>query len=336
LDFVYLIFGLRVRSTHGLPGLQVAVKPTDQVDVSVHFGISPPITGSQTVSAEEPVFATSIRLKTGEPWLRISKVAGGELLRMDYADGTQFWLDAQGREVWARWSETSSFEDAASYLLGPVFGYLLRLRGVTCLHASAVQCGGRAVTFVGAEGAGKSTTAAAMALRGHAVLSDDIVALAERDGEFYAMPAYPYLSLWRDSVDALYGADGNLSAFSANYSKRMLPLAERGLRFSGEPAVLDSIFLLGERSSDAGAPVVEEVEKRDALMALVGNTYANRLLDEEMRAREFALLGRLVAAVPVRRLRAHQDPSRISALCESIESEVPPRRSAASPASERR
>jgi hypothetical protein len=336
LDFAYLIFGLRVRSSHSLPGLQPAVEPIQQVDVSIRFGFSPPISKPQSATAEELVYVSSIRTQSGEPALRIWKIAAGGLLRMDYADGTQFWLNAQGGEVWARWSEASSFEDAASYLLGPVFGYLLRLRGVTCLHASAVQCGGRAVAFIGAEGAGKSTTAAAMALRGHAVLSDDIVALAERDGDFYAMPAYPYLSLWRDSVDALYGADANVSAFSANYSKRMLPLAERGLRFSEEPVVLDSIFLLGERSSDPAAPIVEEVEKRDALMALVGNTYANRLLGEEMRAREFALLGRLVAAVPVRQLRAHQDASRINALCESIESEVPRQRTEAPPVSARR
>jgi len=46
------------------------------------------------------------------------------------------------------------------------------------------------VAFVGAEGAGKSTTAAAFALEGHGVLSDDVVALAENASEFVVLPAY--------------------------------------------------------------------------------------------------------------------------------------------------
>jgi len=87
-------------------------------------------------------------------------------------------------------------EDAATYLLGPVLGLLLRLRGVTCLHASAVALADRAIAFVGSEGAGKSTTAALLARKGLAIISDDVVALVERDALFTFIPAYPYLSLW--------------------------------------------------------------------------------------------------------------------------------------------
>ncbi|MGH9718365.1 MAG: hypothetical protein ACRD4R_16780 [Candidatus Acidiferrales bacterium] len=322
MDFAYRIFGLLARSDRSLPGLKTTADRIEKSDVSIHFDVSPPPNQGNAALAEEPIFVSSIRTESGEPSLRIWKIKGGALLRLDYFDGTQFWLDGQGREIWARWSDTSSFEDAASYLLGPVFGYLLRLRGITCLHASAVECGGRAAAFLGPEGAGKSTVAAALALRGHAAISDDIVALVEGDGGFYAAPAYPYLSLWPDSVEALYGAAGKFAAFSDNYAKKLFPLAAGDLRFAEKPALLNSIFLLGERSGDPSAPFVEEVEKRDALMSLVGNTYANLLLDEEMRAREFALLGRLVESARVRRLRAHENSSRIGALCGLIEREL--------------
>jgi hypothetical protein len=40
---------------------------------------------------------------------------------------------------------------------------------------------------------------------------------------------------------------------------------------------------------------------------LLANTYANDLLDSTMRARELAVLGRLVGRVPVRLLRAPHD-----------------------------
>ncbi|MGH9739879.1 MAG: hypothetical protein ACRD4X_15025 [Candidatus Acidiferrales bacterium] len=261
-------------------------------------------------------------MESGEPVLRVWIIADGAWRRFDYADGTQFWVDANGTDIWSFWTNSSSFEDAVSYVLGPVFAYLLRLRGVTCLHASAAQCAGRTVAFVGPGGAGKSTLAAALGLRGHVVLCDDVVALMERNGAFYVMPAYPYLSLWPESVQALYGAGRDFGTFSENYPKRMLPKATGDLRFGDEPTFLDVIFLLGERMDSISAPLAESLEKREALMWLVGNTYSNLLLDEQMRAREFALLGRLLAAVPVRRLRPQTDVSRIGSLCELVESEL--------------
>jgi hypothetical protein len=325
LDFAYLIFGLQIRSNFSLPGLESAMDaPREHADVSVHLGMCPPVERPNSARVEDLAYTSAYRSEAGEPALRVWRIEGGALRRMDYFDGTQFWLSATGDEVWGRWPEALTLEDTATYLLGPVLGYLLRLRGVTCLHASAVSFDGRAAAFAGPPGAGKSTLAAALALRGHAPLSDDIVAVVERGGAFHAMPAYPYLSLWEDSVQALYGDEGRLAPFSLNFSKRMLPLgtATGDLPFGGNPALLDTIFLLGDRSDDSAAPFVKEVEKREALISLVGNTYANNLLDGDLRAREFAFLGRLVGAARVRRLHSHRDASRIGALCELIEREL--------------
>ena len=183
-------------------------------------------------------------------------IGAGKFCRLEYADGTQFWLNREGTEVWATWPENSTIEDTATYLLGPVLGRLLRLRGVTCLHASAVAFGEQAVAFVGPAGAGKSTTAAALALRGHAILSDDVVALAERDASFYVHPAYPYLCLWPESVQTIYGSADALPQLSANYEKRCLSLGKQELPFEERPLPLAAIYILGERRGDP-APVVQ-------------------------------------------------------------------------------
>lgn len=331
LSFPYYIFGLRIRSNFPLPGLEAIRGPSDDADVRLHFGLAPAIAEQKHAAADELFFASTIQTEAGEPMQRIWKMANGAMWRIDYADGTHFWLDVKGREVWSCWTETSSFEDAVSYVLGPVLGILLRLRGVTCLHASAVQCGARAAAFAGPGGAGKSTLAAALAMRGHEVISDDVVALIERDGAFYVAPAYAYLCLWPESVQALYGAGRDFAPFSPNFPKRMLTPGAGELKFAEEPAALDRVFLLEERSADASAPFIEHMEQRQALMWLVGNTYANLLLDERMRAEEFALLGRLLGSVPARRVRAHEDTSRISALCEMIEDELEAQGSPAAP-----
>lgn len=319
MDFTYRLFDLRVRSNLALPGLEPTLRTSDDAEVCLHFGSLPERGRGVT---EEPFFTSSVLAESGEPMQRIWKIAGGALLRVDYADSTQFWLDAEGREAWSCWGENSSFEDAVSYVLGPILGYLLRLRGVTCLHASAVRCGERAAVFVGPGGSGKSTLAAAMALRGHEIISEDVVALRERDGVFDSVPAYPHVGLWPASVRALYGPEKDFAAFSENFPKRVVRPDSSGLRFATEAVALDSLFLLQERSGEAAAPLVEPIDKREALMWLVGNTYGNLLLDDEMRAREFAVLGRLVNGLPVKRLRAHQDVGRISALCELVESEI--------------
>jgi hypothetical protein len=250
--------------------------------------------------------------------LRIWQVAQGASLYLAYSDGMEFWLDRKGLSVWAQWPATSSLEDAATFLLGPVLGLLLRLRGVTCLHASAVAFEDRAIAFVGDEGAGKSTTAAAFARRGHPVISDDVVALVENEGAFQVLPAYPYLSLWPDSVNLLYGPDKTLPAFSANWDKRVLSLAQDRLRFEEKSLPLGAIFLLGERSRESTAPFLETPTAQESLVALVANSYATGMLDKDMRAEEFTLFGRMLARVPVRRIRPGAKSTQIGELCEVI------------------
>lgn len=262
-------------------------------------------------------YASPYKDESGNPILTIWKVAGSRCLRLAYVDGTQFWLDREGREVWATWPAALTLEDTATYLLGPVLGILLRLRGVTCLHASAVAFGERAVAFVGSEGTGKSTTAAALAHRGYAVLSDDVVALAERDGSFFVHPAYPYLSLWPESVKSLYGSAEALPRFSANYEKRCLSLPKQELRFEERALRLTAIYILGDRRGDP-APVVEELTPQKAFLSLVANTFATNTLDSAMRAKEFEILSRLAPRVPIRALHAHQDAGRLVDLCDLL------------------
>jgi hypothetical protein len=300
-----------------LPGVLPIISPTNISDIELHLGTAPYPGDANLPAGEELTYVGSDSAETGEPSLRVWRVAGGEYLRIDYSDGTQFWLDRKRKELWAVWLGTSSLEDTASYLLGPILGLLLRLRGVTCLHASAVAFQDRSVAFVGSQGAGKSTTAAALARQGYGVLSDDIVALVERDGAFHAMPAYPHLSLWPDSVKILYGSAEALPRFIPDWEKRRMDLGEQGTRFESRPLPLGAIYILGERGPDP-APYVESMKPQRALLALVADTYANKILDREMRASEFAVLGRLVTSVPVRRVCPHEDSGRLAELCKVI------------------
>src|SRR3989442_8162809 len=173
-------------------------------DVELHLGLQPYTDEENSRCSEELTYTSADTNAAGEPALRIFRVAQKAYVRFGYEDGTQFWLDAKRENIWATWPPASCIENTASYLLGPILGLLLRMRGVTCLHASAVAFEDRSVAFVGRTGAGKSTTAAAFARQGYGVISDDIVALKEREGAFHVMAAYPHLCLWPESARMLY------------------------------------------------------------------------------------------------------------------------------------
>jgi len=313
----YSVFGLHLRSNLPLPGVNPDHSSTEACEVELHLGRRPYSDEEHSRPFEELTYTSADTSAVGEPALRIFKVDQGAFVRLAYEDGTQFWLDGKRENIWATWPPASCIENTASYLLGPILGLLLRLRGVTCLHASAVAFEDRSVAFVGQTGSGKSTTAAAFAQQGYGVISDDIVALEEREGALHVMPAYPHLCLWPESVKMLYDSQEALPRLIPDWDKRRLALGDQGTRFESRALPLGAIYVLSERRPDP-APYVEAIRPQNALLTLVADTYANKILDREMRAREFAVLGRLVTTVPVRRVYPHEDPTRLEELCRVV------------------
>ena len=318
--YCYSVFGLSLRCNLQIPALPCSNAPNHAPEVQLHLGIFPDLDPHSAPSLKKLIYVSSYTDEVGEPALRAWEAAEGALLHLAYSDGTQFWLDREGTAIWAAWSERSSLENAVSYLLGPVLGLVLRLRGIVCLHASAVAFDDSCVAFVGSAGAGKSTTAAAFARQGYGIVSDDIVGLVERHGSFYVLPAYPHLCLWPESVSMLYGSPDALPQLVHDWEKRQLALGENGTRFEERTLPLKAIYILGARRPDIG-PSVTDVADREALLTLVANTYATNLIDRTMRGEEFDVLSRLTSSVRVRTLHPSDDPSRIGDLCRLIQSD---------------
>ena len=307
-------FGLLLSSNFLIPGLTLA-EPGKVPDIQICLGSAPFLGGVE--QEEAIIFESAYFDESGKPTLRISKLAHGDLLHLTYCDGVQFWLDDRGRSVWATWPVASSVEDMATYMIGPVLGFVLRLRGTTCLHASAIAMEDWAVAFVGTSGTGKSTTAAALSQRGYAVLSDDIVSVTERDGKPHIMPSFPFVSLWPESVSMLYGSADSAPRFTPHWEKRRLALGDSGPKFQKHSLPLGAVYIFGERSI-APEPHIEDMSAQASLLALVANTYATNLLDRDMRAREFLVVGRLAASIPVRRLCLPKEAPRPNQLCDLI------------------
>jgi hypothetical protein len=322
-SFRYSLFGSSLSCNLPIPDLPISNSTSAPPDIQLHLGISPEVEFLSTPDSksEKLTYVSSYTDASGEPALRVWEPPRRDYLHFVYTDGTEFWLDREGSSIRGTWPGQSSLENATSYLLGPILGFALRLRGVVCLHASAVAFADRCVAFVGPAGAGKSTTAAAFARSGRSVISDDIVGLVEREGQFYVLPAYPHLCLWPESVQVLYGSHDALPRFIQDWEKRRLPLGEDGARFEDRTLLLDAVYLLGTRRAQA-APLIDAIPSAEALLALVANTYATNLIDRDMRAEEFALLGRLVSRARIRRVQASDDPRRLDELCCAIRDDL--------------
>ncbi|MDJ1176800.1 hypothetical protein [Roseofilum capinflatum] len=304
----YFTFGLFLQANFHIPGV-VPLAHLKEVDLTVWFK-SQPFWLNKTLQASLPIWAESSYVtEAGCPVWKVEEL-GKAYLQLTYIDRTQFIIDRQGTEVWGTWPEELTLEDTATYLLGPVMGLVLRLRGVTCLHASAIAVGDRAIAIVGRSGAGKSTTAAAFAELGYPILSDDIVALVEPDNQILVQPAYPRLRLWPSSVEILYNnpdALPRLVPTNPTWDKSYLDLNQEKYKFQDTPLPLAGIYILGDRTNSSPIPAIAQLPKRQALMDLIANTYANVLLDKTMRQQEFHFLSHTVNQVPVYQLNAHPD-----------------------------
>jgi len=53
-----------------------------------------------------------------------------------YSEGAAYLVDERGSRVQVRWASPLTEADAATYLLGPVFAFILRLQGITCVTRS--------------------------------------------------------------------------------------------------------------------------------------------------------------------------------------------------------
>jgi hypothetical protein len=316
MSATYSLYGLTLRANLPIPTLESSSVETS-VDLVVQLGLDPPWLAALRPNTLDPFYVSS-DLELWEPTLKVWKLPGGDHFLLRYQDGTQFVIDRRATVIWATWPEDLTIDDTATYLLGPVMGFALLLRATVCLHASAVAIDGQAVALVGQAGAGKSTTAAAFARAGFKILSDDVVALSDRNGAFFVQSAYPCIRLWPSSVAALFGRADALPLLTPNWDKRYLDLTDDGERFQDKALPLEAIYVLGERDDDLRRPMVEDLLGKEGLVELITNTYVSYLMDTAMRAHQFRTLNRLVQRVTLRRVVAHSDPAHLSKLCEVI------------------
>jgi hypothetical protein len=317
----YTVFAWTVESNLEIPDLLPA-PPGGPPDLRIWLGSLPDCARNLDVGSLKLWHSTVQTSAEGRPHRAIWHVPDTSYYLLEYFDGHRFVFNRAATDVWAQWPADSTAADNLCYLLGPIVGILLTLREVTCLHASCVQLGEGCVAVVGVPEAGKSTTAAAFALRGHAVLSDDITTLEAAGGEIMVRPTYPRIRLWPASADVLGVPLQDLPPLTPNWEKRYLDLRGEGLSYANRALPLLGVYVLQERAPEDERPYLENASPRESLLDLITNVYVAQLPHDGRPARDFPVLREVAGRIPVRRVFPHSDPARLPRLCELIEQDV--------------
>jgi hypothetical protein len=184
------------------------------------------------------------------------------------------------------------------------------------LHASAVTLAGGAVAFAGPGGAGKSTLAAALASRGHPLVSDDFVAVTETATGSEIDPSYPSVRLWGDALGAVLGSC--VAPRVAHYTRKrrvpvhgLLPLADR-------PVPLRASCLI-EGDRDGHGTSAERLTPRDALVRLMPLAFQLDVADAGCVQTVTEAVARAAEQLPVYALRYPRKFSRLPQVVSDLE-----------------
>ncbi|HEX3717562.1 MAG TPA: hypothetical protein VH595_06310 [Verrucomicrobiae bacterium] len=204
------------------------------------------------------------------------------------------------------------------YVLGPALGILLHQRGLLVLHASVVSIDGCVIGFLGEKGWGKSTMAAALNARGHALVTDDILAVTPYAyGPPMAQPGLPHFKLWPEAVVASFGGDpNNLVRIHSKVEKR---IREADSDVGWEPAPLRRLYVLDRGPTLESIPMTQSM----ALMALVRHSYLSRFMRLLDGTKEnFLQCSRLVQSASIHRLQRPSDLNVLGEVVRLVEAEA--------------
>lgn len=188
------------------------------------------------------------------------------------------------------------------YLVGQVLPFVAVLQGLEVFHASLVADGGAGMAFLGPSRSGKSSVAAALALRGRRFLADDVVAIdAESAGANPAPRAHAGFGLTSLRHDVARG-------FGRDALARLGPIVgsdDEAIRIAvtvdPAPVRISSLYFL-ERDGGRGGAGIERLEPLDPRL-LLASGYNFTLRSPERLTRHLDVCSRLAGTAAAFRIR---------------------------------
>ncbi|MCB1875604.1 MAG: hypothetical protein KDH88_06475 [Chromatiales bacterium] len=231
-----------------------------------------------------------------------------------YRDAADWWLQVNGRHGLRASCTGLDFDtswpgdDRERFCTGLGLAFWLELCGTPCLHANALAKNGRALALLGASGAGKSTLSAAACRSGWRLLSDDMLALHEHGGQYFAHPGRDRIRLACDTVQRL------------GYPADCRPSGESKIDVPAKIARAAPLAGFIELVRGSGSVTLTHLGPATSLATLLIHGMladAPRILSKE--AHRLRILATAVSTLPVYRLEYPQDLQRLDEVLRPLE-----------------
>ncbi|MEM7238098.1 MAG: hypothetical protein AAF501_09790 [Pseudomonadota bacterium] len=291
----YSGFGLLIASDIPLTGFSLASDATPDVSVFITDR------ARQAAKAAAPPPFRLARVRDDQWCFSIPDVA-------DY-------LIIDGREIHVSPGKATHKGHLELFLAGSAIGVVLHQRGLHALHAATIAVDSVAIAFVGEQGAGKSTLAAAMARAGHRILGDDVIALYPETNAVLVYPGTSRFKLWQNSIDALGLSAGpqigdRVEKFYVDAPKDTVTPA---------PCPLSAVVGLDHRSHGSDLSLVD-LTQLDALNLISEHTYRAEWIDLiGGRQQHFEQCAAVSTRLPVWRLARPDGLGHLERTCRWLE-----------------
>lgn len=211
-------------------------------------------------------------------------------------------------------------------LLGMVLAFWLERRGTLTLHASVAVLEGAAVGFLGSSGGGKTSTLLACLARGHALLTDDLLAVRQEEDHVRAERGYPALRLLPEQVARFVGDDHALPLLHPAFEKRRVLVGNGGFgRFADGAAPLRRLYLPERGPATHASVVIEPLRADEAVVTLLRQSFLPREVQRfGWQARRLAEMPALVRHLSVARLRYPAGFDRLAEVIAAVERDLDP------------
>lgn len=179
---------------------------------------------------------------------------------------------------------------------------LLHLRGIPCLHASAVCLGQTLVGFLGDSGCGKSTLAAGLVARGFLFVSDDVLPLRHSPASeiVYAGPGLAEIRLYKRPAE-LAGVTEHLIAPGRGQTKWQWKPDASVCKETSAP--LGQLYLLQPYEPSAhdksGAHLGPPLTPMQAFMSLTANSFWLHPSETKALASDMASFAKISRSLPI-------------------------------------
>ena len=239
-------------------------------------------------------------LHEDKPWLSFAKINNGYLLRFHQL--ADFFINGEGDQITYTPENGVPEETTHHLLLDQVIPLVINLKGGQALHVSAVLMPQGVVGFAGPTGSGKSTLSGSLFNLGYPLVCDDCLAILTKHDQIFAIPAYPGLRLWEDTLDYLFGDNGTYISVAHYTNKRRVEIEKIPKAYCTEPKPLKRLYTIANASEDKNKSdiVIERLSARESFMALIRCAFRLDITDQRMLKRQFHFLEQLVSNVSVR------------------------------------